>query len=142
MELKTIVSSVYFSSDVANPDTGGKFYNDLEMHTSYSGADPEIFLRSFVSWDVAQKENKWSGRNSARWQSKEYDELFKSATTELDPVKRAAILIKCNEMVVNDQVVIPVVSRPDVAAVRNKLVVDLTGWDSNTWDLPNWFIDS
>ena len=35
---------------------------------------------------------------------------------ELDPVKRAALLIKCNELVVNDQVVIPVVSRPDVAA--------------------------
>ncbi len=42
-----------------------------------------------VSYDVAQKENKWSGRNSARWQSKAYDELYKSATLELDPVKRA-----------------------------------------------------
>jgi peptide/nickel transport system substrate-binding protein len=142
MELKTIVSSVYFSSDVGNPDTGGKFYNDLEMHTSYSGADPEIFLRSFVSWDVAQKENKWSGRNTARWQSREYDELFKSATAELDPARRAAILIRCNEMVVNDQVVIPVVSRPDVAAVKDRLVVDLSGWDSNTWDLPNWYIEA
>ena len=142
MELKTIVSSVYFSSDVGNPDTGGKFFNDLEMHTSYSGADPETFLRGFVSYDVAQKENKWSGRNSARWQSKEYDELYRSATLELDPVKRAGILIKCNEMVVNEQVVIPVVSRPDVAAVRDKLVCDLTGWDSNTWDLGNWYIES
>jgi peptide/nickel transport system substrate-binding protein len=142
MELKTIVSSVYFSSDVGNPDTGGKFYNDLEMHTSYSGADPENFLRSFVSYDVAQKANKWSGRNSTRWQNKDYDALFRSATLELDPVKRAGILIKCNEMVVNEQVVIPVVSRPDVAAVRDKLAVDLTGWDSNTWDLPNWYIDT
>jgi peptide/nickel transport system substrate-binding protein len=142
MELKTIVSSVYFSSDVGNPDTGGKFYNDLEMHTSYSGADPEIFLRTFVSWDIAQKENKWSGRNSTRWQSAAYDELFKSATSELDPVKRAGILIKCNEMIVNEQVVIPIVSRPDVAAVKDKLVVDLTGWDSNTWDLGSWYIET
>ena len=142
MELKTIVSSVYFSSDVANPDTSGKFYNDLEMHTSYSGADPEIFLRTFVSWDIAQRENKWSGRNSTRWQSKEYDELFKAATTELDPVKRAGMLIKCNEMIVNEQVVIPVVSRPDVAALKDKLVCDLSGWDSNTWDLGSWYIES
>src|SRR5471032_1518322 len=140
--LKTIVSSVYFSSDVANPDTGGKFYNDLEMHTSYSGADPEIFLRTFVSWDIAQKENKWSGRNSTRWQSKEYDKVFKAATTELDPVKRAGMLIKCNEMIVNEQVVIPVVSRPDVAAVKDRLVCDLSGWDSNTWDLGSWYIES
>src|SRR5471030_1919383 len=142
MELKTIVSSVYFSSDVANPDTGGKFYNDIEMHTSYSGADPEIFLRTMVSWDIAQKENKWSGRNSTRWQSKEYDEVFKAATTELDPVKRAGMLVKCNEMLVNEQVVIPVVSRPDVAAVKDRLVCDLSGWDSNTWDLGSWYIES
>ena len=63
--------------------------------------------------------------------------MFKSATTELDPVKRAGLLIKCNEMIVADQVVIPVVSRPDVAAVKSKLGVDLSGWDSNMWDLPH-----
>jgi peptide/nickel transport system substrate-binding protein len=142
MELKTIVSSVYFSSDVGNPDTGGKFYSDLEMHTSYSGADPEIFMRSFCSWEASGKENKWMGRNSTRWQSEDYDDTFKAAQIELDPVKRAALLIKCNDLVVNNQVVIPVVTRPDVAAVKNGLVVDLSGWDSNTWDLPNWYIES
>ena len=57
-------------------------------------------------------------------------------------MKRAALLIRCNEMIVNDQVVIPVVSRPDVAAVKEKLVCDLSGWDSNTWDLPNWYVES
>jgi peptide/nickel transport system substrate-binding protein len=52
------------------------------------------------------------------------------------------LLIKCNDLVVNDQVVIPVVSRPDVAAVKNKLVAELSGWDSNTWDIANWYIES
>jgi peptide/nickel transport system substrate-binding protein len=142
VEVKTVVASVYFSSDFANPDTGGKFYSDLEMHTSYSGADPEVFMRQFCSWEAATKENKWSGRNSVRWQNKEYDDTFKAATVELDPVKRAALLIKCNDLVVNDQVVIPVVSRPDVAAVKSKLVVELSGWDSNTWDIASWYIES
>jgi peptide/nickel transport system substrate-binding protein len=90
---------------------------------------------------VVTKENKWSGRNSTRWQSKEYDDTFKAAQTELDPIKRAALLIRCNELVVNDQVVIAVVSRPEVAAVKNKLVADLSGWDRNTWDLPNWYLE-
>jgi peptide/nickel transport system substrate-binding protein len=142
MELKSIVSSVYFSSDFANPDTGGKFYSDLEMHTSYSGADPEVFMRQFCSWEVSTRENKWSGRNSARWQSKEYDDTYKAAQVELDPVKRAALLIKCNELVVNDQVVIPVISRPDVSAVKNKLVAELSGWDCNTWDIASWYMES
>jgi peptide/nickel transport system substrate-binding protein len=142
IEVKTVVASVYFSSDLANQDTGGKFFCDLEMHTSYSGADPEVFMRGFCSWEAATKENKWSGRNSTRWQSREYDETFKAATVELDSIKRAALLIKCNDLVVNDQVVIPVVSRPDVAALKNKLVAELSGWDSNTWELANWYIES
>jgi ABC-type transport system substrate-binding protein len=77
-------------------------------------------MRGFCSWEAATKENKWSGRNSTRWQSKGYDDTFKAATVELDPVRRAALLIKCNDLVVNDQVVIPVVSRPDVAAVKKQ----------------------
>jgi len=142
VELKAVIAAVYFSADVANPDTAGKFYCDLEMHTSYTGVDPELFMRQFCSWEVAAKDNKWLGRNSVRWQSKEYDDTFKAATVELDPIKRAALLIKCNDMVINDQVVIPVVSRPDVSAAKDKLVCELSGWDSNTWDLPNWYMQS
>ena len=37
------------------------------------------------SWEnCATKANKWSGRNSTRWQSREYDETFKAATVKLD----------------------------------------------------------
>jgi hypothetical protein len=35
-----------------------------------------------------------------------------------------------------------VVSRPDVSAVKDKLVCDLSGWDSNTWDLGSWYLES
>jgi peptide/nickel transport system substrate-binding protein len=142
IEVKAITASVYFSSDVANPDTGSKFYADLEMHTSYSGADPEVFMRQFCSWQANTKANKWLGTNSTRWQSKEYDDTYKAAQVELDPVKRAALLIRCNDLVVNNQVVIPVVSRPDVSAVKTRLVAELSGWDSNTWDLASWYMES
>jgi len=43
---------------------------------------------------------------------------------------------------VNDQVVIPVISRPDVSAVKNKLVAELSGWDCNTWDIASWYMES
>ena len=107
--------------------------------TAVHQPDPEVFLRQFCSWEVATKANKWQGRNITRWQNKEYDDTHKAAQVELDPIKRAAMLIKLNELVVNNQVVIPVVARPGVAAVSNKLVVELSGWDNNTWDLPNWY---
>ena len=101
--------------------------------------DPEVFLRQFCSWEAATKDNKWQGRNITRWQNQEYDDIHKAAQVELDPVKRTAMLIKLNELAVNNQVVIPLVMRPGAAAVGNGLVLELSGWDNNTWDLANWY---
>jgi peptide/nickel transport system substrate-binding protein len=139
IEVKAVTSSVFFSSDVANPDTYTKFYSDLQMYNNGSQPDPELFLRQFCSWEAATKDNKWQGRNITRWRNQEYDDTHKAAQIELDPVKRAAMLIKLNELAVNNQVVIPIVARLGVAAAKNNLVVELSGWDNNTWDLPNWY---
>ena len=140
MEPKSVTASVFFSSDVANPDTYTKFYADLQEYSNGMNApDPEVFLRQFCSWEAATKDNKWQGRNITRWQNQEYDDIHKAAQVELDPVKRTAMLIKLNELAVNNQVVIPLVMRPGAAAVGNGLVLELSGWDNNTWDLANWY---
>ena len=74
-----------------------------------------------------------------RWRNEEYDRLWKSAETEMDPVKRAAMFILMNDMVVQNGVVIPVNWRNGVAAASSRLKgMDLTGWDSNMWRLPYW----
>ena len=68
MELKSVTASVFFSSDVANPDTYTKFYCDIQMYTTtMTQPDPEVFMNQFTSWEVATKENKWQGRNITRW---------------------------------------------------------------------------
>jgi peptide/nickel transport system substrate-binding protein len=140
IEVKAVTASVYFSSDIANPDTYTKFYTDLQMYNNGpQQPDPAVFLRQFLSWEVATRANKWQGRNVTRWQNKEYDEIFKASQVELDPLKRAAMLIKLNEMVVNDHVVIPVVARPVATAISNKLTAELSGWDNLTWDLASWY---
>jgi len=140
IEVKAVTASVFFSSDVANPDTYPHFYADLQEYSNgMAQPDPEVFLRQFCSWEASQKANKWQGRNITRWQNQEYDETHKAASVELDPAKRAALLIKCNDMAIDNQVVIPVVTRPQSTGVSNKLVVELTGWDNNTWDIQNWF---
>src|SRR5260221_9293894 len=140
IEVKAVTASVFFSSDVANPDTYPHFYADLQMYTNGPlQPDPEVFLRQFLSSEVASKANKWQGRNVTRWSTAEYDEAHKAAQMELDPLKRAALLIKCNDLAVNNYIVIPVVQRPNVTAVKHKLVVELSGWDNNTWQLADWF---
>jgi peptide/nickel transport system substrate-binding protein len=140
MELKSVTASVYFSSDVANPDTTRKFYADLQMFAVLMRQpDPGLFMRQFVSWEVASKENKWQGRNATRWRNDAYDEAYRAAESELDPVKRAALLIKMNDMVVDDVAVIPVVNRRWVAAMSNKLKAALSGWDNDFWNLKDWY---
>ncbi|UYN96218.1 MAG: peptide ABC transporter substrate-binding protein [Enhydrobacter sp.] len=140
IELKSVTASVFFSSDVANPDTYTKFYCDIQMYTTtMSQPDPQLFMNQFTSWEVATKDNKWQGRNITRWKNDEYDKLYKASESEVDPVKRAAMYIKMNELVVNNQVVVPVVMRPGVAAVGGKLQATISGWDNNTWDLSDWY---
>jgi peptide/nickel transport system substrate-binding protein len=143
VEIKAVPASVYFSSDVGNPDTYTKFYTDLQMFTTtMTQPDPGDFLRQFLSVEASSKDNKWQGRNITRWKSPEYDKLYEDASHETDPVKRAALFIQMNDLVIKNIVVIPVVYRPSVAAVANKLRVRLSGWDSYIWDLPNWYADA
>jgi peptide/nickel transport system substrate-binding protein len=140
VELKSVTASVFFSSDVANPDTYTKFYCDIQMYTTtMTQPDPELFMNQFASWEVATKENKWQGRNITRYSSEEYDKTYRAAQGELDPVKRAALFIAMNDMVCKNNVVVPVVYRPRVAAISSKLRAPISGWDNDFWNLRDWY---
>ena len=140
VELKSVVGSVFFSSDTANPDTYSHFYCDAQMYnTTMPQPDPQIFMNQYLSWETANKENKWQGRNVSRWQSKEYDAIWKQAEQELDAVKRAAMYIKLNDMVVGDNYILPLLSRARVTALKSGLTAHLSGWDSDLWQIANWY---
>jgi peptide/nickel transport system substrate-binding protein len=140
VELKSITASVYFSSDVANPDTYTKFYTDIQMYTTtMTEPDPELFMNQFTSWELATKANKWQGRNITRWTNPEYDKTFRAAEGELDPVRRAALFIRMNDMITNGEAVIPVVYRPKVQAMGLGLRAMISGWDNDLSFLADWY---
>jgi peptide/nickel transport system substrate-binding protein len=140
IELKSVAASVFFSSDVANPDTFGKFWCDMQMYTTTMTApDAERFMDQYKSDEVSQKANKWQGRNICRYVNPEYDKLAAAGSSELDPVKRAAIYIKMNDMVVNEYIVVPLISRPRVRGGNLRLVTTLSGWDLDFSALQNWY---
>jgi peptide/nickel transport system substrate-binding protein len=140
LELKSVTASVFFSSDVANPDTYTKFYCDIEMYnTTMPQPDPEIFINQFASWEMCAKENKWQGRNVTRFVNAEFDATHKAAQGELDPVKRAAMFIKMNDIIVDHVACIPIVNRPIVAALSNRLRAQMTGWDGDLFLLKDWY---
>ncbi len=140
IELKSVVASVFFSSDVANPDTYTKFYSDMQMYnTTMTEPDPEIFIKQYLSAELATKENKWQGRNITRYVNADFDNLYKEAQSELDPVKRAALFVRMNENLIENVAIIPLMNRPIVRAVSAKLRAPFSGWDNDVFLLKDWY---
>jgi peptide/nickel transport system substrate-binding protein len=142
MELKSVTASVYFGSDPGNPDTTSKFWADIQMYAfnMTAGPEPQRFMDPFVSWEVASKDNKWAGRNNTRWRNEEYDRAWKAAESEMDPVKRAALFIRMNDLLTQHNVIVPMIWRANISAISNKLRnTDICGWDSSFWNLAHWY---
>jgi peptide/nickel transport system substrate-binding protein len=143
VELKSVVGSVFFSSDAANPDTYSHFYCDMQMYQmTMLSPEPQFFMNQYVSTEAASKANKWQGRNVSRWQNKQYDDLYDALTRELDPVKRAAIYIVLDDLVCSDHYVLPELNRPRLSGIRIGLQTHSSGWDNDLWQLPNWYRES
>ncbi|MGB5595090.1 MAG: peptide ABC transporter substrate-binding protein, partial [Crocosphaera sp.] len=140
VELKSIDASVFFSGDPANNDTIEHFYADLQMFTTGNyNPDPSNYMKSYTCDEIPQKANNWVGDNYSRYCYPEYDKLWLAATKELDPKKRQEMLIKMNDILINNFVVIPLVHRADVTAISNRLQgFELTPWDRNTWNIKDW----
>ena len=141
LELKSVPASVFFSSDVANPDTYTHFYADMQLWTPQTGGppDPEQMMDRFTTWELTSKANRWQGRNVYRWRSEDYDRLYRSVQSEFDPVKRASLFIEMNNLLIKERVIIPVVWRADVLGLNNKIRANLSPWDSPFWQLHDWY---
>ncbi len=62
IEIKSVVASVFFSSDPANPDTYPHFYADLQMYnTTMTAPDPQYFMNQFCSWEVLPEGQQVAG---------------------------------------------------------------------------------
>ena len=143
LELKSVTAAVFFGSDAANPDTYQKFWSDIQMYTTtMTQPDPQIFMEQFTTDQIAQKSNKWASRNLVRWSNAEYDAAHKAAQTEFDPVKRAALFIRMNDLLVSDGHVIPLFARPRPRGVVHKLNAVPSAWDNDTWALGYWTRDA
>ena len=140
IDLKAVAPAVFFSSDVANPDTNGKFLADLQMYAvTRGGPEPGRFMELYCSWLAASKANGWLGRNATRYRNDEYDRTFRAAEQELDPAKRAALLMRLNDIVCDDHAVVPIAYRPKTNAIANSLQAPVSGWSVETAFIHDWY---
>ncbi len=139
-ELKDIDGAEFFGSDPESPNTYGKFYADIEMYTqNFSGSDPEPYMAWWQCSEIARRANQWLGNNRPRYCNPEYDALVEelSATTGME--KRAGLVIRLNDMLMQDYVLIPLVHRGAISAHSNTLLgVRMTAWDTELWNIADW----
>lgn len=139
-ELKNINAGVFFSGAPDNPDNVWRFYADIEMYADISSADPQSYLSSWQTTEIPGSENDWIGGNISRWSDQEYDDLYQKLTqTPIGP-DREKLVIRMNDILIQNHVVIPLVDRPFVSAFSNSLKgVRVNGWDSGLWNIHEWY---
>ena len=99
----------------------------------------DLHMRRYHSRFVATKENKWQGVNFPRWVNQDYDAAIDAAEAETDLVKRAALYIKANDIMIQDVAFIPVMHRLKVEASANNLRPVVSGWSNETDNLFDWY---
>ena len=145
VELRDVDAGVYFGGDPASPDTLGKFYADVQMFTNGNDStDPQNYLAGWTcdgGANIASSANNWLGENNERWCSEEYDALWEEFAATVDPTERFELAKQLNDMLAQNYVNLPLVFRASPSAWVDTLggVGDLTGWDSEEWNIEDWY---
>jgi len=98
--------------------------------------DPENFLGLFYSGNL---EGGSSSVNSFKFSNEAFDKLFEAAASESDPAKRMEILVKCDQMVVDQAAVMPVLTDDHIVMI-NARVRDFAASPMEVFSLTNVFI--
>jgi peptide/nickel transport system substrate-binding protein len=141
VELKSVDAAVFFSSDAGNPDTASHFYTDVEMFTN-GAATPDMtqYVALWSTDQIASKANQWHGSNYHRWSNADYDAIYNQLKVETDPAKRKDLIIKANDLLVSQVVVIPLVARTQPTDGISKAIQGEipNPWDSVLWNIGDW----
>lgn len=147
VELKQTDASFYFDRSPGNTQSYIHFYDDVGMSTA--SVDSPFPHRYMVRWfagkdleNIPQKANNWGGQNLQRYVNEEYDFIYEEISTQIDPEKSAELFIALNDILVNDQTLIPLVQRAsETLGVSNKLRAENIAagpFETAYWNIANW----
>jgi len=141
VELRNVDSSVFFGGDPGSPDTFQKFYADVQMYANnFAGTDPQAYLGNGLCDKAPTPASQWQGENITRFCMEEYDALHKELAATGDLEERGRIAKELNDMAVANGMMIPLVDRGRLSAHSVTLGgVDLNTWDSELWNVADWY---
>jgi peptide/nickel transport system substrate-binding protein len=135
-------AALFFDGTNASDDSIWKFFTDILMFTNSAvGSDAQGYFQGWQTSEIPEEANAWGGNNIPRLASEEYDATFAElAGTSLTDPARNELIIELNDLLVS-YAIIPLVNRGSVSAYANTLdgVGDLNGWDSEYWNIEQWF---
>ncbi len=140
-ELRNIEAAVFFGGDQSSPDTFQKFMSDIEMYTNnFPGTDPEQYMANWACTEIPGPNNQWLGDNVPRFCDPAYDALVQELAVTAGLDARAEIAKKLNDMLMDFGAMIPLVHRGNVSARSLTLGgVAMTSWDSEIWNIADWY---
>ena len=140
-ELRNIDASVFFGGDPGSPDTFQKFYADVEMYANtFNGTDPQSYLGNALCSKIPSPASQWQGENISRFCMEEFDALHAKLASTADVAERGKIAAELNDMMVENGGMIPLVHRGRISAHATSLGgVDLNVWDSELWNIADWY---
>jgi peptide/nickel transport system substrate-binding protein len=106
--------------------------------------DPQQYLGGWQCLggeNIAARANNWLAENNERWCSEEYDALWQKYAATIDPDERHELAKQLNDMLAQNYVNLPLVYRANPSAWVDSLggVGNLDGWDSEEWNIEEWY---
>lgn len=140
-ELRNIDASVFFGGDAGSPDTRQKFYADVQMYTDNSkGQDPEAFLGNWSCANIPGPATQWQGNNIQRFCSDDYEAKIAEFRTAASLEDRGRLAREMNDMLVGSYTIIPLIHRSILSGKAKTLEgVRMNSWDSQIWNIADWY---
>ncbi len=133
-------SGIFFGPST-NPDSFLRFYADIEMYTFVPLPDPQQHFNDYTLASMTEEANGWGGDNVPRYYNEELEATYAELAQTGDPDERVRLVIELNDIMIADGVIIPLVHRGSVSAFANEIqgVGILNGWDSEYWNIADWY---
>jgi peptide/nickel transport system substrate-binding protein len=147
VNLKQVDAGIFFDSAEGNDQNLAHFYNDVMMYANTpTNPYPQTYMESWYAGpngsNINQKENGWRAGNYNRWSNAEYDQLYETLANEVDAERAAETFIKLNDLVITNNVLIPLVQRSaESYAITNNINGDMfaaSQWEVLYWNIANW----
>ncbi len=141
MELKSVTASVYFSSDVANPDTYAHFYTDIQMYTTtMTQPDPETVHGAVHHVGGGLQGQQVAGPEHHALAERGVRQAVPRCRARDGPGQAGGALHQDERAGDRQQVVIPVVQRlRGRRHLHAAFKEEQSAWDSDFWALHNWY---